>query len=331
MTICAVLGANSFAGGYFVSEALKNGMQVIGINRTPEQSPIFLPYKSLPIDVQKNYEFHALDLNQHLEKIMALLSSRLVEYVVDFAGQGMVAESWQAPEQWYQTNLVSKVKLHQKLLTLPTLKKYLRASTPEVYGSQNELSKESDVYRPSTPYAVSHAAIDMSLKCFYEQHGFPVVLTRFSNFYGPGQQLYRIIPRTIIYALTGRTLELHGGGVAERAFIHGHDVATGLLACLSEAEAGSLYHFSGNDFVTIRMLVEKICSLMEVSFEELVTVGPERPGKDARYLMDDTKAQTELNWQVNRSLDEGILETIEWVKTNLPTINQLPLVYQHKV
>ena len=101
----------------------------------------------------------------------------------------MVAESWTAPAQWYTTNIVAKVRLHDWLRQQSWLERYVRISTPEVYGSHDTLQPESWHLNPSTPYAVSHAAIDLSLRAFHAHYGFPVVFTRFANFYGPGQQL----------------------------------------------------------------------------------------------------------------------------------------------
>lgn len=323
-----VLGANSFAGAQLISQALSSFKTVIGINRSPEHSDIFLPYKQ---QIRKaNYRFYQLDINHDFDAICQLLTQEQPDYIIDLAGQGMVAESWQTPEQWYQTNIVAKVKLHNFLKDHTWLKKYIRVSTPEVYGSQESLSAESALYNPSTPYAVSHAAIDMSLKAFYQQYNFPVVFTRFSNFYGAGQQLYRIIPRTIIYGLTGKTLELHGGGTSVRAFIHGDDVANALLKTVELGKQGETYHFSTDDFVSIKELVETIYQQMDLPFEQHVKVVGDRLGKDANYFMSDNKARAELQWQPTITLNKGVSGTIDWVKANINEINSLALNYCHK-
>ena len=219
----AVLGSNSFAGAAFVARALRDGAEVIGFNRSPEGSEIFLPYRRSPN--AGNYKFHRADVNHELPQILEAMDIFRPQIVVDFAGQGMVAESWQDPAQWYATNILAKVRLHDQLRRCAWLERYVRVSTPEVYGSQDQLIRETWQYNPSTPYAVSHAAIDMSLRAFHQNYGFPVIFTRFANFYGPGQQLYRIVPRTLIYALTGRKLQLHGGGTSVRAFIAADDLS----------------------------------------------------------------------------------------------------------
>lgn len=323
-----LLGSNSFAGSTFVNYLLTKQMNVIGINRSPEYHPILQPYFNHPN--KSAYTFYQLDLNKNLAEIMQIIKKYKPRYIVDFAGQGMVAESWQNPEQWYTTNVLSKVKLHDVLRNCDFLERYIRVSTPEVYGNTENKMMESFQYNPSTPYAVSHAAIDMSLITFYKQYQFPVVLTRFANFYGPCQQLYRIIPRSIIYALTGKKLMLHGGGKAQRAFIHGDDVASGLEHAIQYGKSGEVYHFTSGDSISIRALVEQICQLMKVDFSALATMSEDRPGKDAKYEMEMTKTQEHLHWKPAYSLTQGLLQTISWVKENLNTIETLPLNYIHK-
>ena len=84
----------------------------------------------------------------------------------------------------------------------------------------NKKIDESAEIAPSTPYAVTRAAGDMLLKVYHDQIGFPVDFTRAANVYGAGQQLYRIIPRTILACLSEKRLRLDGGGLSERSFIH---------------------------------------------------------------------------------------------------------------
>lgn len=325
----AVMGSNSFAGAAYVARAVSDGAEVIGFNRSPELSTIFLPYR----DVASGgcYSFFQADINHDLDALMSRLDEFRPQIVVDFAGQGMVAESWQNPEQWYATNIVAKVRLHDQLRRRDWLERYIRISTPEVYGSQDNLLKETWQYNPSTPYAVSHAAIDMSLRAFHRQYGFPVVFTRFANFYGPGQQLYRIVPRTIIYALSGKVLQLQGGGTSIRAFIYGADVAEAIQRSIDTGVVGETYHFSPQRFLTIRQVVEIICQRMGVDFASMVEVAPERPGKDQAYLMDSTKARRVLGWQESVSFEQGIDATIDWVKASIDEIRSLPLNYVHKV
>ncbi len=322
-----VIGSNSFSGSHFVDFALEQGIEVIGISRSPEPHPVFLPYKKKE---NAPFRFYQQDLNRDLTEIMKIVEDFRPDYIVNFAAQGMVAESWQHPEHWFQTNVVATIKLHDKLRKCVFLKKYVHISTPEVYGSCEGLVRENTNYNPSTPYAVSRAAADMSLMSFYKAYKFPVAFTRAANVYGPGQQLYRIIPRTILFSLIGRRLQLHGGGHSVRSFINIRDVADGTLRVAQESLPGEIYHFSTGGNISIRSLVEMIARQLNVSFEEQVEVVGERLGKDAAYLLDSTKAREKLGWKDQISLEQGIEETIAWVRDNLDVLKQLPFDYIHK-
>ena len=129
---------------------------------------------------------------------------------------------------------------------MKNLKKYVQITTPEVYGSTANWINENAEFNPSTPYAVSRAASDMSLKAYINSFDFPAVFTRAANVYGPGQQLYRIIPRTIYSLKFGEKLQLHGGGKSERSFIHINDVCRATMQIMLNAKIGETYHISTN-------------------------------------------------------------------------------------
>ncbi len=323
-----VLGSTSFAGACFVHKALEQDMHIIGTSRSEEPQSIFLPYKKS--SKLSNFTYHKLDLNADNSKIIDLIMEEKPDFIVDFAGQGMVAQSWDWPEQWYNSNIVAKVKIHNALKEASFLKRYIRISTPEVYGHTDGLIAESTNYNPSTPYAVSHAAIDMSLMAYHRQYDFPVILCRFANFYGSGQQLYRITPRAIYCALTGETLPLHGGGTSIRAFIHGKDVSSGIMKAMTDGKSGEIYHFSTSEFVTIRELVEQIAESADVDIDSFTEITADRPAKDPAYFMDSKKAETELDWTPKYNLADGIADTYKWVQKNIETIKALPKVYTHK-
>lgn len=322
-----VIGSNSFSGASFVDAALDGGLETIGISRSPEPSPVFLPYRRRKT---ATFRFYQLDLNHDLPEIMDRINDFRPDYVVNFAAQSMVAESWQHPEHWFQTNAVATIKFHDQLRHADYLKKYVHISTPEVYGTCEGLVKENTGYNPSTPYAVSRAAADMSLMSFCKAYNFPVVFTRAANVYGPGQQLYRIIPRTILFFLIGRKLQLHGGGHSVRSFIHIRDVADGTLRVARQASPGEIYHFSTSKNISIRELVEMIAARLGFSFADHVEVVGERLGKDTAYLLDSAKAREKLNWKDQITLEQGVEETIAWVRDNLEEIKKQTFDYIHK-
>ncbi len=326
----AVVGSNSFSGAAFVRYCLEQELEVLGTSRSTEPASAFLPYRWLSPAQQQGFQFLQADLNSDLNRLMVALDEFKPSAVVNFAAQGMVAQSWLHPEHWYQTNVIGNVLFHQRLRLASWLEKYVHVSTPEVYGSTSGTIDENAPFNPSTPYAASRAACDLHLRTFFQQYNFPVTWTRSANVYGPGQQLYRIIPRTVLFIKLGRKLSLHGGGHSVRSFIHIDDVASATLAIAKKAPAGETFHLSTSRFVSIRELVEMICRMMGADFSKVVEVTDDRPGKDAAYLLDSAKARKTLGWTDTVALETGVQQTIDWVEKHFAELSRQPFDYIHK-
>ena len=324
-----IIGSNSFSGSHFCNFLANKGVEVLATSRSDEPHNSFLPYKWM--SKNKNLiSFHRLDLNHDLERLKELLLSFKPSHIVNFAAQSMVAESWINPTDWMNTNILALTNLMEIIKNYPSLDRYIHITTPEVYGSTDNYISEGQHYNPSTPYAVSRATGDMLLKIYSEQYGIPVNLTRAANVYGPGQQLYRIIPRTILAALGANRLRLDGGGKSKRSFIHIQDVCEATYLIAMKGTAGETYHISTDDMFSIRDCVKSILTLTNKNFEEIVELGPERPGKDALYKLSSKKLRETLGWNPSINFDEGIKEVIHWIKTNLDYFMNVELKYVHK-
>ena len=239
-----ILGCGSFAGQAYFSHCLAQGIDTYGINRSKPKSQFYWPWIK-EYDINKRWYIH--NLYSSPESIIERINMIKPDKIVDFMGQGMVAQSWQDPSLWYQVNVTNKAKLLNSLVNSSYLQSYIRASTPEVYGSSNAPMTTDLGFNPSTPYAVSHAAIDAHIRCLGRQYDFPYFIARFANFYGVGQQLYRVIPRLIISALTSTTFTLDGGGSSLRSFIYSSDICSAIDSLPSSPRNTKEYHFSGNE------------------------------------------------------------------------------------
>ena len=324
-----VLGANSFSGQDFVDLLLNNpGNQVIGVSRSAERSGLFLKYKS-HTDLSR-FRYVQADLNRDMPALLKLLDTERPDYVVNFAAQSEVVPSWERPEHWYQTNCVALAKLVNHLRRQDYLQRYLHISSPEVYGKCVGQVYEDAPLNPSTPYAASKAAADMLLSTYFNQFRFPLVTVRATNVYGARQQLYKIIPRAVIYMRSGRKVQLHGGGKAVKSYIHIRDVSRGELAALEKGDLGKTYHLSPKDGIAVSEVVGMICRRLGRRLEDATTEVDERPGQDAAYVIDSSRAQTELGWSPETAIEEGLSEVIAWVERNWAKIQKQPLEYRHK-
>jgi len=322
----AIIGSNSFSGSHLVDFLLRNTEhEIIGISRSQEYNSIFLPYKNKDYN---RFKFFQMDLNEDIEKIIELIKTEQIECIVNFAAQGMVGQSWENPEHWFTTNVLGIVKLTKKIKKLP-IKKYIQISSPEIYGSCNN-ADETTPYNPNTPYASSKAAADMFIKNLINQYDFPAIFVRSSNVYGPSQQLFRIIPISLINLRLGRKISLHGGGKAVKSYLYIEDLCGGILKAIELGKIGEIYHFSPDNGCSIESIVKKICNKLGKDFNEAVEIVEERPGQDSEYILSSEKARNELDWRPTTNMDEGLEKCIKWVNENWEIIQFMPFEYIHK-
>tara|TARA_Y100001970_G_scaffold258688_1_gene338843 strand:- start:6622 stop:7617 length:996 start_codon:yes stop_codon:yes gene_type:complete len=322
-----VIGSNSFAGSSFVNHLNLINHKVYCVSRRKELNRVFLPYKWN----KKNFKniFAKIDINKNLNNLIKIIEQIKPKYIINFASQGMVAQSWIDPNDWYQTNLIGQVSFFEKLKKFKFIKKYIHFTTPEVYGSTTTNISENFNFSPSTPYAVSRAACDLHLMNMFKAYKFPVIFTRAANIYGPGQQLYRIIPKTILCCKLNRKIILDGGGKSTRSFIYMDDVSKALEKIIFKGKIGSTYHISTNKLYSIKDLVKTICNINKRSFKQIVSIGNERLGKDENYSLSSKKLKNDLKWKPAHNLEKGLLFTTKWIEEEINILKKLPHKYIH--
>lgn len=323
-----IIGSNSFAASSLINYLLNQKYHIVGISRSREIISQYCPYKT-NLNF-KNFSFIQMDINKHHNSLINIIKKNKFETIIDFAGQGMVAESWLKPDQWYQTNIVSKTKLYHSLRPLKFIKKIIKISTPEVYGSKKRKIKTNDIYNPSTPYAVSHASIDTTMKLFREQFGMPIIITRFANFYGPYQPLYRLIPKAIHYFSKKQIFEIHGDGKSVRSFIHSNDFSNAIHKIIQRKINRNIYHFSGDKNYTIISILKIISNQMNIQLNDNIKYVSDRVGKDHKYIMDDSDSKSFLNWKNKTNIETGITDCINWYNNFNASLNKSKSIYIHK-
>lgn len=304
-----VLGSNSFSGSYLVDELLKdNSNSVLGISRSDEIDINFSPYKSNANLF--NFKFCKADI-RNTNRIIGLLEEFSPEYIVNYAAMSEVFPSNEHPEDYYATNLSAVVNLCSYLRKQKYLKKYVQISTCEVYGSCDYMVLESERLFPTTPYAVSKAAVDMHLLSLYRHFNFPVTITRSTSVYGKYQQLYKVIPKTIINLVEGNKLQVHGNGQMIRTFVHVRDVAKGVISAMKIGYSGEVYNFSSENRFPIILVMKYIADAMNKPFDFEFT--DDRHKQDRDYTLSYVKAKQMFGWEPAIRFEEGIKETIDWV------------------
>ena len=309
-----ILGSHSFSGSCFAEKILKEDKYHLILIYNSEKDNFYLPFKKYH---KKIFLSKKINLLKDVKILFKIIKKNKPDYIIDFASNCNVNLSWTKTTEINQINYLNKINFIKKLSQENFLKKYIYISTPEVFGSNNFFVKEtSNRYNPTSPYATSKLAFELFLKNYNKSFNFPVIFTRFSNFYGPSQSTNRLIPQILINIIKKTKFTLQGKGQYIRSYIYKDDVVSGIEKIIKKGVPGFTYHFSGTDFYTTKQVIKLACKLLNYRYENLVIEGKERTSQDFCYKLDTKITEEKLKWKSQTNLKKGILKVYEYYKSN---------------
>jgi dTDP-glucose 4,6-dehydratase len=283
------------------------------------------------VEGKANYRFLKANICDRAAMDEAIASFR-PDRIMHLAAESHVDRSITGAADFINTNVVGTFSLLEAARTYwngleqapKAAFRFLHVSTDEVYGSLgNEgLFEEATPYDPSSPYSASKAASDHLAKAWERTYGLPVVVSNCSNNYGPYHFPEKLIPLTILNALSGRTLPVYGQGENVRDWLYVDDHARALDLIIEKGNPGETYNVGGRNERRNIDVVRRICAVLDELLpanaprEGLIKFVTDRPGHDARYAIDATKLETELGWRAQENFDTGIEKTVVWYLEN---------------
>jgi len=239
-----------------------------------------------------------------------------VDSIVNFAAESHVDRSIEDASIFLKTNVLGT----QVLLEAGRrkgIKRFIQVSTDEVYGSlgpEGSFTEDSPL-KPNSPYAASKTAADLLVRAYHKTFGFPGIITRCSNNYGPYQFPEKLIPLFITNALVQEPLPLYGDGLNIRDWIQVEDHCRAIDLILHQGEVGEIYNIGGGAEKTNLELTRIILKKLNRP-ETLIRYVKDRPGHDRRYAINPGKLKRELGWKPLYTFEQGIEETIRWYGEN---------------
>jgi len=259
----------------------------------------------------KNYEFVQGDICDG--QMVGTLLDRGVEAIINFAAESHVDRSLYEPDLFIQTNVVGvQVLLHAALRH--KIKRFIQVSTDEVYGSLPlgvPGFREDTPLAPNSPYSASKASADLLVRSYFKTYGFPAIITRCSNNYGPYQFPEKLIPLLITNALEDKPLPIYGDGLNVRDWIHVQDHCRALQVVLERGREGEIYNIGGDGERTNLEIIEMVLTVLGKP-KSLIRFVTDRPGHDRRYAIDFSKIKRDLGWSPVYPLPEGLEQTVRW-------------------
>jgi NAD dependent epimerase/dehydratase len=240
------------------------------------------------------------------------------EVVFHLAALIAIPYSYRAPDSYVRTNVVGTLNVLQSARELG-IGRVVHTSTSEVYGTARYVPiDEAHPLQGQSPYSASKIGADKMAEAFHLSFGLPVVTVRPFNTFGPRQSARAVIPTIITQALKGKTVRLGSLHPTRDLNFVANTVDGFLLAAATPAAVGRTINLGSGREISIGDLAALIGRLMDCP----ITVKSEdqriRPEKSEveRLLASNALAASLLKWQPAISLDEGLRQTIEWVKAN---------------
>lgn len=233
-------------------------------------------------------------------------------FVIHQAAQASVQGSMRDPVRDAHVNILGTVNL-LSLCARYSVEKIIYASSAAVYGNPASLPlRETDPVNPVSFYALSKYTAEQYIKQFAKTHGLKYVILRYSNVYGPRQNLSGeagVVSIFIDRLLKQQPIEIYGDGNQTRDFVFVRDVARANVSALNFGD-NSVVNISSNDQVTINMLTSILAELTNSRTEPLYL--PRRPGDIQHSQLANVLAMETLNWQPLYSLWDGLRETVDF-------------------
>jgi dTDP-glucose 4,6-dehydratase len=240
--------------------------------------------------------------------------TRGVDSVIHFAAESHVDRSILDSGPFLRTNVVGTQVLLDAARKA-NVGKYVQVSTDEVYGSLGPTGAftEDTPLAPNSPYAASKASADLLVRAYHHTFGFPAVVTRCSNNYGPYQFPEKLIPLFIGNLMRDEAVPVYGDGLQVRDWIHVHDHCTAVHAVWKAGRVGEVYNAGGRCEKTNLDLTHTLLDVLGKS-RSLIKYVKDRPGHDRRYAIDCSKIERELGWRPTIPFERGLRETVTWYR-----------------
>ncbi len=311
-----VTGSDGFIGSHLTEELVKRGYLV----------KAFVYYNSfnnwgwldtLPKDIMNNVEVFQGDIRDPNGVEQAMSDT---DAVFHLAALIAIPFSYYSPDTYVDTNIKGTLNILQAARKQDT-KRVLVTSTSEVYGTAQYVPiDEKHPFQGQSPYSATKIGADRIAESFYRSFGLPVTIVRPFNTYGPRQSARAVIPTIITQLLAGKMEIKLGSLTPTRDFNYVKDTVSGFISIYeSNKTIGEEINIATQEEVSIGQLAEKLIQKINPKAKIVCDEERLRPEKSEvnRLLGSNEKIMQLTDWKPQYSLDDGLTNTIVFLKENL--------------
>ncbi|MDK2801637.1 MAG: hypothetical protein PWQ70_3256 [Clostridiales bacterium] len=309
-----VTGSEGFIGSHLTEILVEKGYEVKAFVRYNFKNDWGWLEKSKYL---KEIEVYTGDIRDYDSVYDAMKDVEVVFHLAALIG---IPYSYISPLAYIKTNTEGTYNVLEAARKL-NIQRVIHTSTSEVYGTAQYVPiDEKHPYNPQSPYAASKAAADHLALSYYRSFDLPVTIIRPFNTFGPRQSARAIIPTIISQILSGKEQIKLGNLNPTRDLTYVKDTVNGFITVgLHEKTIGDVYNLGTGREISIGDLAKKIMKLIGKEVEIITDKERIRPEKSEveRLLSNPEKAMKLTGWKPQYTLEEGLIETINWIKDNL--------------
>lgn len=308
-----VTGGGGFIGSHLMEELVGIGAEVTALIHYNSRNDWGL-LEFLPENVKHEIEIFLGDVQDTTSVKKAVKDIEVVFHLAALIG---IPYSYIAPESYINTNIKGTLNVMQACLE-EGVEKVVHTSTSEVYGTARYVPiDEKHPLQGQSPYSASKIGADKIAESYYLSFDLPMATIRPFNTFGPRQSARAVIPTIISQALSSGVIEL-GYLTPIRDMTYVKDTVNGFIKVAESPKSiGEVINIGNGTGITIGELSEKIISLIEIP-DLKVSVDEKRIRPEKSEVMelicDNSKAKKLLGWAPKYSLEEGLRETVSWIK-----------------
>ncbi len=300
-----VTGGAGFIGSEFVRQAANKGCNIAVVDKLTYAADL----ERLKA-VKGRFKFYEADIcNKKL--IESIFKKEKFDAVVHLAAETHVDRSIINSQPFIETNIKGTTVLLD-LSRKYKIERFIHISTDEVYGDiEKGRFLETNPIKPNSPYAASKASADLLINACIRTYGFPAIIVRPSNNYGPWQYPEKLIPLTILRILKNKKVPVYAKGENVREWLFVPDCIEAVIAILENGRIGEVYNIgSGQERRNIDV-VKRILRILDKP-DSLIEFVKDRPGHDFRYALNCEKIKNKLGWQAKTRFEDGLEQTVNW-------------------
>ncbi len=342
-----VTGAAGFIGSYVVSKLLDHGDEVVGLDNINSYYDVTLKHDRLAllgIEKEKvswykfvlsssNPLFRFVKMNlEDKQAIQMLFANGNFDIVVNLGAQAGVRYSIENPYSYVESNVDGFLNILEGCRH-NHVKHLVYASSSSVYGLNNKVpfSEKDSIAHPVSLYAATKKTNELMAHTYSHLYGIPSTGLRFFTVYGPWGRP-DMSPFLFTDAiLHGRTIKVFNNGDMLRDFTYIDDIVEGVLRVIRSIPKKNkdwdgekpdpstslapykIYNIGNSHPVRLMDFIRAIEGAIgkEAQKEFL----PMQPGDVYQTYADTSSIQKELGFQPNKTITDGIKETIDWYRT----------------